>query len=201
MIDGSYKNIDEQLKCFKKIIRKNKKLMSVLKILDEYSKSNPNFSNYYIGAGSINQTVFNYLTGRDINYGIKDFDIVYYDDDLSYEAEDKIIKDLETLLGNKNILYDIKNQARVHIWYNKKYNANRKKYISCEDAISSWGATITCVGVRLDNNRMIIYCPYGLNDIFTMTVRPIKKYFTKEQYDARASRWKAKWNELNIIEW
>ncbi|MBR6949771.1 MAG: nucleotidyltransferase family protein [Bacilli bacterium] len=76
MIDGSYKNIDEQLKCFKKIIRKNKKLMSVLKILDEYSKSNPNFSNYYIGAGSINQTVFNYLTGRDINYGIKDFDIV-----------------------------------------------------------------------------------------------------------------------------
>ncbi|MBR6949772.1 MAG: nucleotidyltransferase family protein [Bacilli bacterium] len=112
-----------------------------------------------------------------------------------------MIKDLEKLLGNKNILYDIKNQARVHIWYNKKYNSNRKKYISCEDAISSWGATITCVGVRLDNNKMIIYCPYGLNDIFTMTVRPIKKYFTKEQYDARASRWKAKWNELNIIEW
>ena len=180
MVDGSYKNIDEQLKIFKKIIRKNKKLMSVLEVLDDYSKSNPNFSNYYIGAGSINQTVFNYLTGRDINYGIKD---------------------LEKLLGNKNILYDIKNQARVHIWYNEKYNANREKYKSCEDAISSWGATITCIGVRLENNRMKVYCPYGLNDIFTMTIRPIKKCFTKEQYDARVKRWKAKWNELNVIEW
>ena len=32
-------------------------------------------------AGSINQTIFNYYHGYDLNYGIKDFDVAYFDDD------------------------------------------------------------------------------------------------------------------------
>ena len=85
IMNGFNKNIQEQLKIFEKIIKKNKKLMEVLKVLEEYSKTNPRFKDYYVGAGSVNQTVFNYLSGNEIDYGIKDFDIVYYDEDLSYE--------------------------------------------------------------------------------------------------------------------
>ena len=201
-MDGYNKNINYQLKLLEKILKKNKRLMEVLKILEEYSKSNSKFKDYYIGAGSINQTIFNYLSHKDINYGIKDFDIVYYDDsDLSYESEDIIIKDLQKLLGKNKIEFDIKNEARVHLWYNKKYNANRLPYTSCEDAIASWGATVTCIGVRLENRKLVVYCPYGLNDLFSMTIRPIKKNFTKKDYDERVTRWKQKWENLNIIEW
>lgn len=194
-------NIQEQLVLFEEIIRKNNRLMEVLNVLENYSKSNPNFRNYYVGAGSVNQTVFNYLSNNELDYGIKDFDIVYYDCDLSYEAEDKIIKDLELLFKDKQILFDIKNEARVHIWYNEKYEDKREPYTSCEDAISKWGATVTCIGIRLEDNKLITFCPYGLNDLFSMTIRPVKTYFTKKQYEERANRWLKKWPNLKVISW
>lgn len=200
-MNGFNKNVQEQLKIFERIIKKNKKLMAVLKVLEEYSKTNPRFKDYYVGAGSVNQTVFNYLSGNEIDYGIKDFDIVYYDEDLSYEAEDIIIKDLDKMFKDKSIEFDVKNEARVHIWYNEKYGDKREPYTSTEDAISKWGATVTCIGVRLENNKLITFCPYGLNDLFSMTIRPVKVYFTKEAYDSRCERWLKKWPNLNIIGW
>ena len=200
-MNGFNKNIQEQLKIFERIIKKNKKLMAVLKVLEEYSKTNPRFKDYYVGAGSVNQTIFNYLSCNEIDYGIKDFDIVYYDEDLSYEAEDIIIKDLDKMFKDKSIEFDVKNEARVHIWYNEKYGDKREPYTSTEDAISKWGATVTCIGVRLENNKLITFCPYGLNDLFSMTIRPVKVYFTKEAYDSRCERWLKKWPNLNIIGW
>lgn len=201
MLDGSNKSIDIQIEILKEILFKNEKLVETLKVLEEYAQKNPKFRNYYVGAGGVNQTVFNYYHGYDINYGIKDFDIVYYDSDESYEAEDIIIKDLESRLSHIDTSFDIKNQGRVYIWYNEKYGTNRDKYKSVEDAISSWGATVTCVGVRLENNELKVYCPYGLNDVFSMIIRPVKKEFEKESYVKRANKWKEKWEKLKIVKW
>lgn len=201
MLDGLNKSIDVQLEVFEKIISNNKKLMKILDVLEKYALENPSFKNWYVGAGGVNQTVFNYYHGYEGDYGIKDYDIVYFDDDTSYEAEDVIIKDLEKRLKDMDIVSDIKNQARVHIWYNPKYGTNREPYTSCEDAVSSWGSTVTCIGIRKENGQLIVYCPYGLNDLFSLTIRPVKRYFDKESYEARSKRWKAKWDKLNIVEW
>ena len=201
MLDGLNKSIDVQLDVFEKIISNNKKLMKILDVLEKYALENPNFKNWYVGAGGVNQTVFNYYHGYEGDYGIKDYDIVYFDEDTSYEAEDVIIKDLEKRLKDMDIVSDIKNQARVHIWYNPKYGTNREPYTSCEDAVSSWGSTVTCIGIRKENGQLIVYCPYGLNDLFSLTIRPVKRYFDKESYEARSKRWKAKWDKLNIVEW
>ena len=201
MLDGLNKSIDIQLEVFEKIISKNEKLMKILDVLESYALENSNFKNWYVGAGGVNQTVFNYYHGYESDYGIKDYDIVYFDEDTSYEAEDVIIKDLEKRLKDMDIVSDIKNQARVHIWYNPKYGTNREPYTSCEDAVSSWGSTVTCIGIRKENGQLIVYCPYGLNDLFSLTIRPVKRYFDKESYEARSKRWKAKWDKLNIVEW
>ena len=201
MLDGLNKSIDVQLDVFEKIISNNKKLMKILDVLEKYALENPSFKNWYVGAGGVNQTVFNYYHGYEGDYGIKDYDIVYFDEDTSYEAEDVIIKDLEKRLKDMDIVSDIKNQARVHIWYNPKYGTNREPYTSCEDAVSSWGSTVTCIGIRKENGQLIVYCPYGLNDLFSLTIRPVKRYFDKESYEARSKRWKAKWDKLNIVEW
>jgi hypothetical protein len=42
-----------------------------------------------------------------LNYGIKDFDIVYFDDDERYESEDIIIKDLCERLSHVDTSFDI----------------------------------------------------------------------------------------------
>ena len=201
MIDGRNKSFDEQLVVLEEILRKNDKLIRLLEILEDYSLENPSFSNWYVGAGGVNQTVFNYYHGYDIDYGIKDYDIVYFDTDTSYEAEDLIIKDLEKRLKSLDIVCDIKNQARVHIWYNPKYGTNREAYVSVEDAISSWGSTVTCIACRLEAGKFKFYCPYGLDDLFNLVIRPVKRYFQEEQYKERSLRWKNKWNKLTIVEW
>lgn len=201
MLDGKNKSLEEQLKILEEILRMNSKLMHILNILEEYAKENSSFSNWYVGAGGVNQTVFNYYHDKEIDYGINDYDIVYFDSDTSYEAEDVVIKDLEKRLSDIGVVCDIKNEARVHIWYNPKYGTNREPYTSCEDAISSWGSTVTCIACRLEDGKFKFFCPYGLDDLFNLTIRPVKRYFNKEQYEARAARWKSKWDKLQIVEW
>lgn len=186
----------EQIDILEKIVTKSDKLMRILKILE-----NDDLQDYYVGAGAVNQTIFNYYHGYALDYGIKDFDIVYFDDDLSYEAEDKVIQRLLPQFVQLGIIVDIKNEARVHLWYEEKYGIKRHPYNSVEDAIASWGATITCVGIRLEKGRLVVYAPYGLNDVFKMVIRPVKKDFTKEQYDERADKWLKKWNKLTKIPW
>ena len=193
---GYRKCLTEQIVILKKILMKNKDLVSILKVLESIG-----IDNCYVGAGSINQTVFNYYHGYQFNYGIKDYDVVYFDEDLSYEKEDKVIKVIKNRLGILSDMVDVKNEARVHLWYNEKYQIKREPYSSVEDAIASWGATITCVGVRMKNGKLEVYAPYGLEDIFGMIIRPVKKDFSKEKYDERAIRWQKKWPMLKKIEW
>ena len=193
---GYRKCLTEQIVILKKILMKNKDLVSILKVLESIG-----IDHCYVGAGSINQTVFNYYHGYQFNYGIKDYDVVYFDEDLSYEKEDKVIKVIKNRLGILSDMVDVKNEARVHLWYNEKYQIKREPYSSVEDAIASWGATITCVGVRMKNGKLEVYAPYGLEDIFGMIIRPVKKAFSKEMYDERAIRWQKKWPMLKKIEW
>lgn len=194
--DGVNCSIGEQLDILEKILGKNTMLMKILEILDQ-----DELQNYYVGAGAINQCIFNYYHGYEISYGIKDYDIVYYDEDVSYEKEDIVIKRLEDKFKDLDVSVDIKNQARVHIWYYEKHGVKREPYTSVEDAIACWGAIITCIGVRLENGKLVVCAPYGLNDIFGMVIRPVKRKFTKELYDKRADRWMKKWPGLKKIEW
>lgn len=183
------------------ILNKNKTLMEMLIRLEQYQKENNDFKDYYIGAGAINQTVFNYFHKYPIDQNISDYDIVYYDKDTSYEKEDKIIKELETILKDLNVKTDIKNECRVPIWMKENYNREIKPYESVEDAISKWGTTITCIGVRLEENNFKIYSPYGLEDLFSLTIRPVKKGFTRKDYEKKAKKWKEKWPRLTIVSW
>lgn len=196
LLNGVNCSIEEQLVILEKILKYNTKLMKILDILEK-----DGIKNYYVGAGCINQTVFNYLHGFDIDYGIKDYDIVYFEKDTSYESEDIVIKRLENKFRDLDVVVDIKNQARVYIWYYEKYGIKRLPYTSVEDAISSWGATVTCIGVRLENGKLVVYAPYGLSDIFGMIIRPVKRDFTKEAFDERALRWMSKWPNLKKIDW
>ena len=41
-----------------------------------------------LASGCVYQTAWNALTGRDPDYGLKDYDALYFDPDPSYEAED-----------------------------------------------------------------------------------------------------------------
>ena len=88
MLEGKNKPLNEQLLVLESILNKSKKIKEILTVLEQYSKENQDFKNYYLAAGCVNQTIFNYYHNYDLDYGIGDYDIVYYDEDTSYEKED-----------------------------------------------------------------------------------------------------------------
>lgn len=78
-----FKSINEQLETFIYILKQNKNLMVMLDYISEL-----NLPNFYIAAGSVFQTIWNYYDGRDLNFGIKDIDVIdYNNDDLSVEKD------------------------------------------------------------------------------------------------------------------
>lgn len=159
--------------------------------------------NYYIGAGFIAQNVWNYLLDKRPDYGIKDIDFVYYDDrNLDYQSEDTVIKKIKALYSDFAIAVDVKNQARVHLWYKDRFGYAIAPYKSLEAAINTWPTTATAIGVRKgQNNELKIYAPFGLNDLLGKIVRPNKTQITEDIYRKKISDWLGKWPELTIIPW
>jgi len=97
---------------------------------------------------------------------------------------------------------EIKNEARVHLWYEKHFGYAIEPYESVEDAINTWPTTATSVAVKYDDKgRFIAYAPYGLNNLFGMIVRPNKAQITKEIYLRKVERWAKIWHHLRIIPW
>jgi hypothetical protein len=158
-------------------------------------------SSYYIGAGAISQSVWNSLYHRDPLYGIADVDFVYFDEDLSYEKEDHYIKLIQGAFKDSPIGIDVKNEARVHLWYAKHFGYSIPPYHTLEEAVDSWPTTVTTIGVRLEQNHLQIYARFGLEDLFNGVVRPNKVAVKKEVYLAKCSKWKAKWPEIKTLPW
>ncbi|MGD6818873.1 nucleotidyltransferase family protein [Metabacillus sp. 84] len=167
-----------------------------------FSAAGKVWENYYLGAGFVTQTVWNELAENEFAYGIGDADIIYYEqNDLSPESEKEIENQLRRELSAIPFKLDIKNQARVHLWYEEKFGFPTKPYSSLEEAIDTWPTTASAIGVKKNKSNYEIYAPYGLEDLFTMTVRPNKLLVSKEVYEAKAYKWKSKWPGLKIIDW
>lgn len=157
---------------------------------------------WYLGAGCIAQTVWNHLTGKEPAAHIKDLDLAYFDPtDLSKKSETRREEEVEALFRDIHIKVDVKNQARVHLWYKEAFGYPIDPYPSVEAAISSWPTTATCIGVRTYKGQFTVYAPYGLNDLFDMVARPNKVQITEEIYMKKVNRWKACWPGLKIIPW
>nr|WP_027084399.1 nucleotidyltransferase family protein [Cohnella panacarvi] len=159
-------------------------------------------TNYYIGAGCITQTVWNYLSNMPLEHGIKDVDFVYFDEsDLSEEKEDRLKVQLESFFPDYPYKIDVTNEARVYLWYKSQFGYEIEPYHSVEDAIDTWPTTATSFGIRITSNKWNVYAPFGLDDVFNKVVRPNKRQITKEIYDMKVNRWKALWNDLSIEQW
>ena len=173
---------------------------AVLKILERTPALR--MPNWYLGAGGVVHTVWNILHGFNPQNGIKDYDLVYYDaNDISYEGEDALIQKGKELFKDIPVLVEIRNQARVHLWYEKHFGYSINQYKSAEDSIKTWPTVATCIGVRNIGNQLRVYAPYGLDDVFNIVVRLNKVKITKEIYQNKVDRWTKIWPKLKIIQW
>jgi hypothetical protein len=154
----------------------------------------------WLVAGAVAQTVWNAASGLPATHGISDIDLVYFDTDLSEACEQAHAERVRALLG-LDVWIDVKNEARVHLWYEAKFGKPLKPYVSTRDAISTFPTTATAVGVRPAEAGFEIAAPYGLDDLLGLIVRANKKQVTRDRFDAKIARWRPLWPKLRIIEW
>jgi hypothetical protein len=156
----------------------------------------------WIAAGCVAQTVWNMACGRAAGFGIKDADLVYFDAaDLSAETETEHEKRLIAEFGDLPVKLDVKNEARVHLWYARVFGAPIPPYRSTEDAIASFPTTATAVGVRRTGGVFECCAPCGLDDLFALRVRPNKRQITPAIYAAKVDRWRPIWPHVAFRAW
>lgn len=183
----------------KEVLAQNPQLMKVLERASELG-----IRDWYVGAGGIAQTFWNHAHGFDPMHEIKDLDLVYWDPDMSEEAQKMFIRRGEELFKDVAVPVEIVNQARVHLWYSDRPGNNRwtTPHVSTEDAIDHWPTTATAVGVRIEpDGSWKFYAPFGLDDLMNLVVRPNKVKISQAIYDRKTERWKQAWPRLEVAAW
>lgn len=157
----------------------------------------------WLVSGGIYQTVWNVLTGRPHLHGIKDFDIIYFDgSDLSYEAEDAVIGRVNTALPDLASLLEVRNQARVHLWYEQRFGRPYRPLDCAMDSLTTYAARTHAVAARLDaDDRLVLHAPFGLANLFAMRLVPNYLQPNRETYLEKGARMKALWPELTVEPW
>jgi hypothetical protein len=157
----------------------------------------------WIVAGAIYNTVWNRLTGRPSLQGIRDIDLFYFDpEDLSYEAEDRIIRKGAHIFAGSPVPVEIRNQARVHLWFGRHFGFEIEPLRNCRDSISRFASVSYCVGVRLDDEDQVdVFAPHGLADLFSFRIRPNRFCDNRLTHEKKAARALSLWPELTVDAW
>jgi hypothetical protein len=154
----------------------------------------------WLVSGCLFQTVWNAVTGRAPLYGIKDYDIFYFDPDVSWDAEDRVIQCCARAFADLGVAVEVRNQARVHLWYPAKFGVAYPPLRQATDGIDRFLAPACMVGIMPTPLGPEVYAPHGFDDIATLTVRPNRcANFRRDQYEQKTTRWKALWPELQIV--
>ncbi|MFI9419082.1 nucleotidyltransferase family protein [Streptomyces werraensis] len=190
--------LDEQLAALRSVLSRNEVLVVVLN-----RTARLGLPGWYLTAGCLFQTVWNVATDRHPTSGIKDYDVFYFDDhELSGEAEDAVIKAADDAFAGLRAEVEVRNEARVHLWYEQKFGVACAPYVSTEAAIDSFAATTCCLGIRLERDgRWRVYAPHGLADVFNLVVRPNPVLAPREVYETKTARWRQQWPELTVLDW
>ena len=150
---------------------------------------------WLVFSGAVYQPVWNHLTGREPDYGIKDYDLGYFDaSDLSYEAEDVVIRRVAAAFPPPlRQRVEARNQARVHLWFEDHFGEPYAPLTSTAQALTRFAAPVFAVGARLEaDDSLAIVAPFGLEDLFAMRIRPNPLRHARglaKVIDSARSRW------------
>src|SRR5579859_5672445 len=153
----------------------------------------------HLVAGCIYQAVWNRLGGFAPGAMVKDYDVFYFDGtDLSYEAEDAVIRRAAMLFADLGVEIELKNQARVHLWYPQRFGASYPQLRSTRDGIDRYLVACTCIGIAVGTGE--IYAPYGLDELWDGILRPNPINLQPGRFREKAESYQARWPWLRIVE-
>lgn len=152
-------------------------------------------------SGAIYQRVLNHQTGRPLDYGIKDYDVGYFDAaDTSYEAEDEVIRRAAAAFEPPlRDMIEVRNQARVHLWFEGKFGEPYAPLGDSAEALTRFVSPLFAVAVRLEaDDSLTVTAPFGLEDLFALRLRP-NPYRPTNGFARTAASATARWPEIEVL--
>jgi uncharacterized protein len=105
------------------------------------------------------------LNDRPVDHGIKDYDILCFDLDTSYEAEDDAIARAKTIFCDLKCALEVRNHTRVHLWYCEKFGVRYPTLGRATEGIGRFLMQHAEVGIRPRDAFYEVYAPRGFADI------------------------------------
>ncbi|MEM7651736.1 MAG: nucleotidyltransferase family protein [Pseudomonadota bacterium] len=158
-------------------------------------------------SGCLTQTAWNAMSGRPLTHGIDDIDLIYFDPDTSWSAENQVIQSVEASLGCAGAPLDqiplqIRNQARVPLWYEQKFGFCFPPVREAQHSVLRYPSRSTALAVTLTHTgSLALYAPFGVRDALTLRVRPNPRLPLRQMYEQKVTRWRLLWPELRVEPW
>jgi hypothetical protein len=150
----------------------------------------------WIAAGCIRNAVWDHLHGRPITGPTGDVDVIWFHPERTDPAVDRMIE-AALVACDPSPNWSVKNQARMH-----QRNGDAP-YRSAVEAMRCWPETATAVAARqTDHGRHEIAAPFGIDDLFSLTLRPTPSFQTEKHYlyldRIRNKNWLRTWPRLRM---
>jgi uncharacterized protein len=156
----------------------------------------------WVGAGALRDLVWDQLHAGFSPERVKDVDVAFFDPhDLRPERDQAVEDQLTRLLPGER--WDAKNQAAVHLWYERRFGLAVEPLHSTADGVATWPETATAVAVRLrGDGELAIIAPCGLSDLLTGVWRRNPRRVTVEESRRRirAKRVAERWPRVRVID-
>lgn len=124
---------------------------------------------FSLTAGCLFQTLWNQLSSKSPEWGIKDYDVFYLYKGLLWEAEDRAAQAVKRATADLPIKVEIKNQARVHLWYRERFGGDYPQLASSRSGIDLYLISFTSVGIDVQDGEL--YAPNRLSDLAAGVLR------------------------------
>jgi len=155
-----------------------------------------------IGAGALRNLVWDALSGNVRRSALCDIDVAFFAaDDVSSARDQALQHRLCALMPGWP--WEVTNQAGVHWWFEQHFGHPVAPLASLADAVATWPEYATAVAVTLEQDDTIsIIAPYGLSDLFTMTVRHNPARASVATYRERVAqkKYRDRWPGVTIID-
>lgn len=159
-------------------------------------------ADWWLTGGCLFQSVWNLRSGRAVGQGIKDYDVIYFSEDQSWEAEDQVARDVERLFADLDAKVEVRNQARGELWIQENYGIEWSPVANVSEAIMRNAVRAASIGLkRTGDDYLDLFVPFGLDDVWNLIVTPNRSLKLAKQFAEKVARWKQEWPQLTVHPW
>ena len=176
-------------------VQRNRANRALLERLHELS-----LPDAWLVAGCLFQTVWNLRSGQAADAGIRDYDVFYFDaDDLSEQSEALINQRAAALFVDLGVPIEVKNQARVHLWYEDYFGRPYSALRHSREGIDRFLVASTAVGLQPQaaDHRPAVYAPYGLDQLYRGVQTPNLSFDHGPLFERKCKDYQARWPWLS----